>query len=212
MNTAATICLALAAGCMTIDWWAVTTARDRVEAFAKPAVMVLLIAVALLGDLDPASLRAWIVAGLVCGLAGDVALLPGQDRFVLGLTAFLVGHLAYAVAFVQIWSPTAWLAVGLVGVVGLVAGFGLPIERSLRGRRLRVPVVAYSAVTVAVLITGAGTGRVPIALGTLSFAASDGLLGADRFVSPARSRRVWIHVLYQLGQVGIVLGSTTAFS
>ena len=86
-------------------------------------------------------------------------------------------------------------------------GVGRPIERSLRGDALHLPVIAYIAVSGAVVMTGAGTGRALIVLGTLAFAASDGLLGADRFLEPARDRRVWVHVLYQLGQAGIVLGA-----
>ncbi len=172
--------------------------------------MVALLAVALLGDLDPTSTRPWIVAGLAFGLVGDIALLPALDRFIVGLSAFLVGHLAYVVAFVVLWDPSAWLLVGVAGLAALVVGVGRPIERSLRSSALHVPVIAYIAVSGAVVLSGAGTGRALIVLGTLAFAASDGILGADRFLEPARDRRVWVHVLYQLGQAGIVLGAIVA--
>jgi len=207
VTAAATICVAMAACCMVVDWWAVATDRRAVEAGAKPAVMIALIGVVLLADLDPGSLRPWLLAGLAFGLIGDVALLPRFDKFLLGLAAFLVGHLSYVVAFAQIWSPSPWLAVGVTGAIGLVIGVGLPIDRALRGRSLRLPVLAYIAVTIAVLISGSGTGRALIAVGTLAFAASDGLLGAGRFLASAPERRVWIHVLYQLGQTAIVLGA-----
>lgn len=210
MTPSATVLIAVAIGCMLTDWWSVATRRVRVEAVAKPAVMVALIGVALAGDVDPTSIRPWIVAGLAFGLVGDIALLPRIDRFVVGLSAFLVGHLAYVVAFVLLWSPSAWLAAGTMGLLVLVIGVGRPIERSLRGNALHLPVIAYIAVSGAVVMTGAGTGRALIVLGTLAFAASDGLLGADRFLEPTRDRRVWVHVLYQLGQAGIVLGAITA--
>ena len=73
-----------------------------------------------------------------------------------------------------------------------------------------MPVIAYIAVSGAVVLSGAGTGRALIVFGTLAFAASDGILGADRFLEPARNRRMWVHVLYQLGQAGIVLGAIVA--
>src|SRR5262245_58774492 len=42
----------------------------------------------------------WILAGLVLGAAGDIALLfSGQVAFLAGLIAFLAGHIAYVVAF-----------------------------------------------------------------------------------------------------------------
>lgn len=205
MTTTAAAFLALAACCMLVDWWSVGTRRDRIEAVAKPAVMVALLGIAITADLDSTA-RPWIVAALLCGLVGDIVLLPQVDRFVVGLAAFLVGHLAYSVAFATLWSPSAWLVVGAVGVTALIWTVGRPIERTLRGSALHLPVLAYIAVTAFVVVTGAGTGRVLIIVGTLAFAASDGLLGAGRFLQPSRDLRVGVHVLYQLGQATIVLG------
>ncbi len=210
MTASATIFLAFAIGCMLFDWWSVATRRPTVESVAKPAVMIALIGVAVLGDVDPTSIRPWIVAGLAFGLLGDIALLPRLDRFVVGLSAFLLGHLAYVVAFVLLWSPSAWLVAGAAGLATLVIAVGRPIERSLRTDPLHLPVVAYIAVSGAVVMTGSGTGRALIVVGTLAFAASDGILGADRFLEPTRDRRVWVHVLYQLGQAGIVVGAIAA--
>jgi uncharacterized membrane protein YhhN len=206
MNPAATVLLAIAGGCMLADWWSVVTNRRSVEAVAKPAVMVALLGLAVAGDIDPAA-TPWVIAALALGLAGDIALLPQIDRFVIGLAAFLLGHLAYSVAFATMWSPSGWIAVGAIGVLALVVIVGRPIERALRGRSLRLPVLAYIAVTAAVVITGAATGRPLIVAGTLAFAASDGLLGAGRFLDPPTDRRVWVHVLYQLGQAAIVVGT-----
>ena len=206
MNPAATAFLAIAAACMAIDWWTVATERQRLEAIAKPAVMLALLAVALTADIDTGA-RPWIVAALALGLVGDVALLPQVDRFVTGLVAFLVGHLAYAVAFTTLWEPSAWLLVGGIGVAVLILTVGRSIERTLRGSPLHLPVLAYIAVTALVVITGAATGRPLLVVGTLAFAASDGLLGAGRFLDTTRDTRVAVHVLYQLGQAAIVLGA-----
>lgn len=206
MTTTATLLLVFAAGCMIIDWWSVGVRRQRVEAIAKPAVMIALLGVAITADLD-ATARPWIVAALLCGLVGDIVLLPQVDRFVVGLAAFLVGHLAYSVAFTTLWSPSARLVVGAVGVAALIWTVGRPIERTLRGTALHIPVLAYISVTALVVVTGAATGRVLIIVGTLAFAASDGLLGAGRFLQPSSDLRVGVHVLYQLGQAAIVLGA-----
>ena len=58
------------------DWWAVATDRRPVEYVLKPLTMVVLIGAALALS-DPASdaARWWMVAGLVCSLAGDVFLM-----------------------------------------------------------------------------------------------------------------------------------------
>lgn len=207
MTASATLFAVIAAGSMLVDWWSVATRRANIEAIAKPAVMIALIAVVLADDLDATSTRAWIVAGLAFGLVGDIALLPSVNRFTIGLSAFLVGHLAYVVAFVAMWDPSPWLLAGAAGFTALVIGAGRPIERALRSSPLHVPVIAYIAVSGAVVLAGAGTARALIVIGTLAFATSDGILGADRFLAPARDRRVWVHVLYQLGQTAIVLGA-----
>ncbi len=195
---------ALAAGA---DWTAVRTGRARLEAVAKPSVMLALIGLAATADLEPAGVRPWIVTALVLGLAGDLALLPQVDRFIVGLGSFLVGHLAYVVAFTLMWDLGPLLAAGVVGLVVLLAWFGRPIERSIRGSSLHVPVLAYIAVTCTVIVAGSGTGRWVIAAGAVAFALSDGLLGSDRFVSSRPERRVWVHVLYHAGQAAIVAGA-----
>jgi uncharacterized membrane protein YhhN len=209
MTTSATIFLLVAAGCMATDWWSLATRRDRVETVAKPAVMLALLGLTIAADIEP-SARPWILVALSFGLVGDIALLPRLDRFIVGLSAFLVGHLAYSVAFTTMWSPSPWILAGLVGIVTLILVAGRPIERALRGSALHLPVLAYIAVTGIVVVTGAATGRPLIVAGTLAFAASDGLLGAGRFLDDTPDRRVWIHVLYQLGQTAIVLGTTAA--
>lgn len=207
MTGVSTVFAALASCCMVTNWWAVRTGRTGVEALTKPSVMLALLGVAFTADLDPTSLRPWIVFALVFGLAGDVALLPQVDRFIVGLGAFLVGHLAYVGAFVAIWSPSAWIVAGVVGLAALIGSFGLPIDRGLRGDPMHAPVLAYIAVIGAMILTASGTGRWPIVVGALAFAASDGLIGIDKFVKPAPERRVWILVLYHLGQGAIIAGT-----
>ncbi len=196
----------IAAVAAVADWAAVKTHRRRVETAAKPLVMLALIGLVATAEATPDGTRPWILVALVCGLVGDIALLPSIDRFIVGLGSFLVGHLAYVIAFSTMWRTSWWLVVGGAGAIGLLATFGRPIVASLRDSPLRWPVVAYIAVTCLVIVTGAGTGRAVIALGALAFALSDGLLGWNRFVSPVPDRRVWVHVLYHLGQAAIVVG------
>lgn len=206
MNPTAVLIACVAGGAMLVDWWAVHGSRGQVENVAKPAVMVGLIGVALAADLDPTSAQPWIVAALALGLAGDVFLLPRIDRFIEGLGSFLLGHLAYLVAFGLAWSPNPLIAVGPVGIVVLLRVVGIDIVRSVTSSSLRWPVTAYIAVTVAIVLLGTATGRWLVALGALAFASSDGVLGSDRFVRPAPHRRHVVHILYHLGQAAILAG------
>ena len=195
-----------------IDWWAVHRNRRSVEAIAKPLVMVALIVVALLIDAEPAGARFWIVAGLGFGLVGDVCLLPAINRFVAGLGSFLVGHVLYAIGLALMVDGIGLVVLGIVIAAALITVMARPILAGLRGSRLRTPVTAYMVAVGILVVLGIASGRPAMAAGAVLFAVSDGLLGSDRFVQPAPHRRVVVHILYHLGQLGLVLGLHASFA
>jgi uncharacterized membrane protein YhhN len=207
VNPAAVSFLGVAAAAMLIDWWAVATARLRIEQIAQPLVMLALIAAALLVDMEPSSLRPWIVVALVAGLTGDVLLLPAVDRFLTGLGAFLIGHLAYVVAFSIVWDPSRLVAIAIVALVLMLAVFGVPIVRAVRSSAMFVPVLAYVAVSATVVLVAAETGRWFLFVGAMTFAASDSILGYDRFVAHNDRHRTLVHMTYHAGQAAILLGT-----
>jgi len=189
--------------CALIDWHAVAYDRPGTEALVKPAVMVLLaLAVAVGGD---AWVR-WIVVGaLLTSLVGDVLLLERFDRFIGGLSAFLVSHALYLAAFVvqAFRSPVAVTAVAgtAVAAIGLLM-VGRIIARSAArsNDRLSIPVAIYIAMLSSMLIAAWATGSIAAIFGATLFAASDAVLGWNRFVTPIRLGRFQTHVLYHAGQ------------
>jgi uncharacterized membrane protein YhhN len=189
-----------------LDWWSVALDRPAVEAIAKPLVMVPLIVAALATATDPTDVRWLLTLALLGGLLGDIMLLPRFDRFITGLGAFLIGHLFYVGAFLRQGVVFGPLAIGLLGSFAILGLVGRPILRAVAGGRLADPVRAYVAVIAIMVATGVGTGRPAIALGAILFAGSDGLLGHDRFVEPRPRLRPLVHILYHLGQIGIVVG------
>ena len=195
-----------AAVAMLTDWWAVRADRIAVEQVAKPAVMVALIGLALTVDADPEAARWLVIAGLFFGLAGDVFLLPSVDRFLYGLGAFLIGHGFYIAAFATMDLVFIGIVGGFAAASVLLTYLGLPTIRKVWGGPLAIPVPAYMLIVGALVVMGTATHRWPIAAGGVLFALSDGLLGLDRFVTPAPQRRVVVHMLYHLGQAGLVAG------
>ena len=144
-----------------------------------------------------------ILVGLIAGLAGDLLLeLRAAAGFLLGLGAFLLGHLAYTGAFAldrPDWGLTA-LAAGALAVIG----FG--VAKWLRPHltpHLRIPVLIYIVVILA--MTAAGIGlvdhRVLASVGAVAFLASDLAVARDRFVRPGFVNSAWGLPLYYLGQV-----------
>lgn len=150
-----------------------------------------------------------ILLGLMLSMAGDV-LLIGQSRraFLAGLVTFLLGHVAYAVAFAHRGiDPIAMLLAGII--LGLVC-FGL-------GRRylpvieptMRKPVVAYAAIISIMLALAVGTqvmASAPLILaGATLFWLSDLSVAANRLIRPAFLQRAWGLPAYFIGQLLLAL-------
>ncbi len=163
--------------------------------------MVALIAAALTANTDPVAVKWLIIAGLIGGLVGDVALLPRFDRFLAGLGAFLVGHAFYVAAFLAAGVETAALVTGLCSAAALGLAFGRPIIGAVAESRLLVPVALYILTIGAMVVVGVGTRQPGFLIGAVLFALSDSLLGTDRFVTPRPDRRIIVHALYHSAQI-----------
>jgi uncharacterized membrane protein YhhN len=182
--------------------------RRRLEYVCKPATIVALVAAAAL--VDPASnagpRQHWFVAALVCSLVGDVLLMLPRERFVGGLSAFLVAHVCYVLGF---WTeePGAVPLVGAALIVtvamGRLARRILPAVRR-QDRSLVVPVTAYMVVIAAMVTTALAAGNPVAAVGAVLFAGSDAMIAWDRFVGRFAGAGVWIMVTYHLGQAALV--------
>jgi uncharacterized membrane protein YhhN len=201
--------MAIAGVIAVLDWWAVAADRRHVERWAKPGVMVFLIAAAVLIPAESDWIRWWIVIGLAFGLVGDVLLF--QDRFIPGAAAFLVGHLAYIVALVPIEHPLPAVVFGLVIVGAFAISLGRCIVRGAWGQSplLGGIVIAYMITIGAVVVLAVGSWSTVAGIAALLFMTSDTLLAWARFVGSAPGGRVAVMVTYQLAQAGFVLAIPT---
>ena len=68
----------------------------------------------------------------------------------------------------------------------------------------------YAAVISAMVLTATGSGSWWAALGAALFAASDWVLGLDRFARPWRYARIVVIVTYHVGQALLILGLSGA--
>lgn len=207
--------LVVAAGIAIGDWIAVHLRLFRIEYALKPLTLAVLVAAAATADLgDP---KPWVVAALVLGLVGDVGLMlsdgSSDGPFLAGLGAFLLGHVAYLVAF------------GIAGVRGIdvLAGFlialgvaALALPPVLRGaaraagRPFAVLVAGYAAVLAAMTTLAVGTGLLATAAGGALFLISDTLIARQRFVARIPHGDVLVMVTYHLAQALILIGLITA--
>ncbi|MCJ0761822.1 lysoplasmalogenase family protein [Variovorax terrae] len=149
---------------------------------------------------------AFLLAALVCSLAGDVFLMF-EGFFIPGLVAFLLAHLGYIALFKQglPWFPSrrALAATLLYGAAmyAFLWTHGLP--DALRG-----PVAAY--VLVIALMGAQALGRAAVlrnphatavAAGALCFMLSDSLLALNRFVQPLPLAPLWVLGSYYVAQI-----------
>ncbi len=193
------------------NWWAIIAGRKPVERAAKPLTMIALGALALsLGAGDTPTGR-WLLLALVLCLVGDVALLGASTgHFLAGLTAFLLGHLAYVACFVTLGLSGGWpWALSGLAVVAISLAVGrriLPTVASTQGAALAAAVAAYMLVIGLMAATGWATGHWLIGVGVSSFVVSDTVLALNKFVAPLNRGQLAVMVTYHLAQVLIVLG------
>ena len=206
MTTAAWIFAVIAAVAAVANWVSRVGEHRPTELWSKPLALVALIGVAV--TLDPAdpTVRAWFVVALVCSLAGDVLLLDDR-RFVFGLAAFLLGHLAYAAGFIAADDWRWWacaVAVGAVAVLIATAGRRIVSAARREDAARGGAGVAYLLIISAMAVAAAAAGNGWAIGGAVLFVASDTILGWRRFVTPAPWMPVAIMVTYHLGQAGLV--------
>jgi uncharacterized membrane protein YhhN len=162
-----------------------------------------------------------LVAALLLCAVGDALLAQdGEQYFLGGLVAFLLGNIVYIALFAAV-ALGVGTGIGLILaepwraalVLAALVGAGAMIGRILPvvGDDLRMPVIAY-VVSITVMLMAAATLPLPMVVaGAALFFVSDAILAADRFLlEEGSSYRVlagpaaWM--LYYLGQMTITLG------
>jgi uncharacterized membrane protein YhhN len=195
----------------------------------KPVASAAFIAVPIVGGVLEGGIAVdspatWIVGGLILGAIGDVLLLF-ESLFLAGLAVFLLGHVAYIVAFaliepIAMWPQLArWQTMVVVAAGGTALAWLWPHLESMR-----VPVIAYVVVIVTMVIGAAAVSAATAAqsqgaaslviLGATMFFASDLAVARDKFVSPGFVNRLWGLPVYYAAQLALgwslVIASRTA--
>lgn len=157
-----------------------------------------------------------IITGLLLSMLGDILLEASPKTFIFGLVAFLLGHVAYIVAFTrdsrQLFPWRALLAYGYGVII-----FALFVTQGDLGDMM-IPIVLYIIVITTMLWRAAS--RVGVAainafsakaglLGAILFTFSDTLIATNMFVwdLPQPWTRYVIIITYWLGQLGITLSA-----
>jgi uncharacterized membrane protein YhhN len=187
------------------NWFSRWKHLDMVELVTKPLTTVGAIAVAALSD-GPGSAKLAAIVALVLCLVGDVALLHVVDRFVIGLAAFLLGHIAFIVMFaLRGFDRWALAIVAIAGCAVLLGTAAPPIVRGAAAKRMGGPVRAYLVVISTMCVLGWATGNWLIMLGSSAFIISDAILGSGEFVEERRWMHVAIMFTYHVAIISLAL-------
>ena len=177
----------------------------------KPLAALAFIWLALSLDATSTSYGTWLLAALVLCLLGDLFLMwESEPSFLAGLTAFLCGHLLFAVAFFQLPGNPLGLAISALPVLVLLATVWRWLTPHVN-REMKVPVTLYILVISAMLLCAGLTLGQPAAYliigGAWGFACSDLAVARKQFIQPAsRFNGVWGTPLYFLSQM-VLAGS-----
>jgi uncharacterized membrane protein YhhN len=175
----------------------------RQALIAKPLASLGFLLVPLLEGTSGTVASRWLVVGLILGAIGDVLLmLSGSAMFVAGLGAFLLGHVAYIIGFVQgeftalptILATVAMIAVSVTTMRWLRPHLQPPFD-------IAVPVYIVVIGVMVVAAVGATDVGLGAKVGAGLFAASDITVARERFVSQNPWNRVIGLPAYYLAQL-----------
>ena len=167
-----------------LDWWSRWRGGHRLEVVTKPLATALLIAIALTLDADSGPVRVWFCIALALSLVGDVMLLD-DSRFIAGLAAFLLAHVAYIGGFLALDTWRWWtfaLSALPAGVVVTTVGMRIIRATATEPRPVQLGVRAYLVVILMMFAVACGAGSWLVVAGAALFVTSDSLLGWRSFV------------------------------
>jgi uncharacterized membrane protein YhhN len=208
MTDAAWALLVVAGAFAVGDWAAVGRGHRAAEYVCKPGATTALLAMAAVLAPEHSGQRSAFLVALVFSLIGDVALMVAGDKLVIGLGAFLIGHVAYVVGFALRGGDASDYAVGAAIVAIPAVVLGARFVRALRRGghdELTSPVLAYVLAIAAMVASAIAVGNAYAIAGAVLFFVSDSLIAEQRFVQPRRAVPVLIMVTYHLGQAGLVV-------
>ncbi|MFO7963368.1 MAG: lysoplasmalogenase [Desulfobacterales bacterium] len=155
----------------------------------KPLTTVLILVIGLISVSDSASAYGYfVIAGIFFSLWGDVFLMLPKDRFIAGLSSFLVAHILFIMAFATSSGPmpTGWIAIPVFLIAAAASLFLLPHAGKLK------PAVLTYIIVISVMLWQSWerwhilkTADAMIAgLGASFFMVSDFMLAYQRFIRP----------------------------
>ncbi|MGH4123363.1 MAG: lysoplasmalogenase [Clostridium sp.] len=190
-------------------------AYNKGRCYTKPFLMPLL---AIYYISSVAQVNKFIVMALIFGFMGDVFLMwpEMKNNFMLGLGAFLIGHLCYALLFLKSISFAKDVPVWFYLIIIIYAMVAFIVMKKLKVYLGDMKIATYIYGAVILLMSFASLARIWVTgmsitfflpfIGSLLFLCSDSMLGFYTFKGKFKNGNVYIMLTYVLAQVLIVGG------
>ncbi|WP_339226286.1 lysoplasmalogenase [Oceanobacillus sp. FSL K6-2867] len=163
-----------------------------------PMIMILIYALQLLPR-KKSRTHLLLISGLIFCIIGDATL----HWFLIGLTAFLIGHLFYMAGFITQWSFSIIRLAMVFPIAGsaLFIGSRLVVSLKIEGNEgLVLPVTAYIFIISLMAFSAMMTGNGWAIAGSVLFLISDAILAWNMFIAPIHSSNVFVMLPYYGGQ------------
>jgi uncharacterized membrane protein YhhN len=182
----------------------------------KPLAATAFVGTAIAAGALDSSYGRWLLAGLAFCWGGDVLLIPrGRGvTFLAGIGSFLLGHVAYAIAFATLahsWTALFPAATVMTLLAFVVLRWLWPHLSGVFTAAVPVYIVVIGVMVTLSASTTAAGGPTGIAIGAAMFAVSDVAVARDRLVAGSADKSgwgAWGLPLYFSAQ--LVLASTVA--
>ncbi|WP_304237484.1 lysoplasmalogenase [Jiulongibacter sediminis] len=180
---------------------------SELKQFTKPLLMPLLAYIYYRADKSKTHKSVFIA--LLFAWLGDIFLMfSGQNFFLLGLSAFLIGHLTYSYIFSQ---NSKFRLIGLPPITAYALMFSILILQDAIPSEMRIPVYIY--IGAISLMTFMASARIAnpksyglVLSGAVLFMLSDSVIALDVFMHKVTHDPVWVMSTYGLGQFLIIMG------
>ncbi len=186
--------------------------KSQLHYITKPltTTMCVLIAFLGLGNYDSSFVFLWlIIAGLVLSLFGDIFLMFMEHKkyFTIGLSSFLCGHIAYAIAFLYA-NPSFDIQSFVLAVPAVIFAIFMykVLSKKLKDERLSILaymcIISFMVWRSYVLASGLSLGLgIALALGSTCFFISDSIIAYERFRNHIKYGEFGVLALYFSAQV-----------
>lgn len=183
--------------------------------YTKPLLMPLLASYYIL---SAAEVNKFIVIALVFGFLGDVFLMwpDRKNNFMVGLGAFLLGHICYILLFLQRVSFVKDVPVWFYIIIIIYVSVAAFVMKKLSMYLGDMKVATYIYMAVILLMSFSSLARILVMdmsiafllpfIGSLLFLTSDTMLGFYTFKGKFKNGDIYIMITYVLAQALIVGG------